>query len=236
MFPEALTSSLLFGIGLTIIIYSLAEILIERFNLKILPPIALACPLIILILLYVPNLDYKSYAQGAQFINFLLGPATIALAVPLYRNWHIVEKYALPLAGGVLFSTLLSIIIIFFIGSSLGLSDKMLISTIPKSVTTPIAIEISRPLGGIPAITTAAVVLSGTLGATFNHTLLKLCGIENDIAIGIAIGASSHGVGTSACAGLSTVQLALGGVTMGLCGIAASILVPLLLPLIKTLG
>lgn len=235
MFPATLTSSLLFGIGLTVIVFCFCELVINRFNLRILPPIVFACPLTILLLLYIPGASYEVYEKGAQFISFLLGPATIALALPLHRNWHIVERYALPLAGGVLFSTVLSIIIIFFLGSWLGLSEKMLLSTIPKSVTTPIAIEISKPLGGLPAITTAAVVLSGTLGATFNHMILKLVGIKNDIAIGVAIGASSHGLGTSVCANISSVQLALGGVTMGLCGISASILTPLMLPILKSL-
>lgn len=235
MFPEILTSSLLFGLGLTVLIYCFAELLITRLNLRILPPIALACPVILLILFYVPGASYESYEKGAQFINFMLGPATIALAVPLHRNWRIVERYALPLAGGVIFSTVVSIVGIYFLGSWLGLSEKMLLSTLPKSVTTPIAIEISKPLGGLPAITTAAVILSGIIGATFNHTIFNLIGMKDDVAMGVAIGASSHGVGTSACAGVSAIQLALGGVSMGLCGIAASILTPLLLPVLRSL-
>ena len=120
MFPEVLTSSLLFGLGLTVLIYCFAELLIARLNLRILPPIALACPVILLILLYVPGASYESYEKGAQFINFMLGPATIALAVPLHRNWRIVERYALPLAGGVIFSTVVSIVAIYFLGSWLG--------------------------------------------------------------------------------------------------------------------
>ena len=235
MFPEILTSSLLFGLGLTVLIYCFAELLITRLNLRILPPIALACPVILLILFYVPGASYESYEKGAQFINFMLGPATIALAVPLHRNWRIVERYALPLAGGVIFSTVVSIVAIYFLGSWLGLSEKMLLSTLPKSVTTPIAIEISKPLGGLPAITTAAVILSGIIGATFNHTIFNLIGMKDDVAMGVAIGASSHGVGTSACAGVSAIQLALGGVSMGLCGIAASIITPLLLPVLRSL-
>lgn len=235
MFPEVLTSSLLFGLGLTVLIYCFAELLIARLNLRILPPIALACPVILLILFYVPGASYESYEKGAQFINFMLGPATIALAVPLHRNWRIVERYALPLAGGVIFSTVVSIVAIYFLGSWLGLSEKMLLSTLPKSVTTPIAIEISKPLGGLPAITTAAVILSGIIGATFNHTIFNLIGMKDDVAMGVAIGASSHGVGTSACAGVSAIQLALGGVSMGLCGIAASIITPLLLPVLRSL-
>ncbi|MGM9520491.1 MAG: LrgB family protein, partial [Phascolarctobacterium sp.] len=117
----------------------------------------------------------------------------------------------------------------------LGASDKVLVSLIPKSVTTPIAIDISKTIGGIPALTTAAVIFTGMLGATFNHKLLQLFGIKNDVAAGLAIGASSHGLGTSACASVSPVQLALGGVAIALTGIATSILAPLLLPILKSI-
>ena len=117
----------------------------------------------------------------------------------------------------------------------MGASDKVLVSLIPKSVTTPIAIDISKTIGGIPALTTAAVIFTGMLGATFNHKLLQLFGIKNDVAAGLAIGASSHGLGTSACASISPVQLALGGVAIALTGIATSILAPLLLPILKSI-
>lgn len=235
MFPEALLTSPLFGIGLTVILYSVSEIIVERFNLNIVPPFVIACPAIIGILTFAPGVTYEQYAYGAEFINFLLGPATIALALPLYRNRQIILKKALPIGLGVTLASTVAIIAAYLCGKALGASEAVLISLIPKSVTTPIAIDISKTLGGIPALTTAAVIITGMLGATFNHKLLKLCGIDNDLACGLAIGASSHGLGTSACAAVSPIQLAIGGVAIALTGIVTSILAPLMLPLLKAI-
>ena len=235
MFPDSLLNSPLFGIGLTVILYAFSEILVDRLGLRVLPPFVPACVGIIALLTCTPGVEYKQYAAGAEFINFLLGPATIALALPLYKNRKVIAQQALPILGGVTIACLVAIVVVYFCAKGLGASEKVLLSLIPKSVTTPIAIDVSKTIGGIPALTTAAVIFTGMLGATFNHKLLKLFGIKNDIAAGLAIGASSHGLGTSACAGVSPIQLAIGGVAIALTGIATSILAPLLLPLLKNI-
>lgn len=235
MFPEALLSSALFGIGLTVILYSVSEVIVERLNLNIIPPFVIACPAIIAIIALSPGVTYEQYAYGAEFINFLLGPATIALALPLYRNRRIIMKEALPIGLGVTVASAVAIIVAYFCGKALGASEAVLISLLPKSITTPIAIDVSKTLGGIPALTTAAVIITGMLGATFNHKLLNLFGIKNDLACGLAIGASSHGLGTSACAAVSPIQLAIGGVAIALTGIVTSIMAPLLLPILKAI-
>ena len=235
MFPDSLLNSPLFGIGLTVILYAFSEILVDRLGLRVLPPFVPACVGIIALLTCTPGVEYKQYAAGAEFINFLLGPATIALALPLYKNRKVIAQQALPILGGVTIATLVAIVVVYFCAKGLSASEKVLLSLIPKSVTTPSAIDVSKTIGGIPALTTAAVIFTGMLGATFNHKLLKLFGIKNDIAAGLAIGASSHGLGTSACAGVSPVQLAIGGVAIALTGIATSILAPLLLPLLKNI-
>lgn len=234
MFPETLLNSPLFGIGLTVIVYCFCEIVVSRLKLSIVPPFVLACPIIILLILYTPDIKYEQYASGAEFINFILGPATIALALPLIRNKHVIQQHAAVIIGGITIATVTAIVSIFFAATFLGASDKVLISLIPKSVTTPIAIEVSNTIGGIPPLTAAAVIFTGMLGATFNHKILKLLGIKNDLAAGLAIGASSHGLGTSVCASVSTVQLAIGGVAIALTGIATSILAPIMLPILKS--
>lgn len=235
MFPEVITGSLLFGVGLTVIAYAACELLCERLSLTLLPPFVPACALIIALLCGVDGLSYESYQKGADFINFLLGPATIALALPLYRQRRVVQENLRPIACGILLATVVAVCCLYFCGRLLGTSEPVLLSLLPKSVTTPIAIEVSKTLGGIPALTTACVIMTGTLGATFNHRLLRLCGITNDIAAGLAIGASSHGLGVSACANVSSVQLALGSVAIALTGVATSILAPLLLPLLQSI-
>lgn len=235
MFPATLLDSPLFGIGLTIIAYSISEVIVERLSLRIVPPIVIACPFIIGLLTLAPDIKYEQYEGGARFINFLLGPATIALALPLYRNRAIIMEKAAALLGGVTLATLVSVCAIYFCGKSMGASEQVLLSLLPKSVTTPIAIEVSQTIGGIPPLTTAAVIFTGMFGATINHKVLSLLGIKNDLAAGLSIGASSHAIGTSACASVSPVQLAIGGVAIALTGLATSILVPLLLPILKSI-
>ena len=229
-FPEALLNSPMFGIGLTIIVYVFCELIVNRFELNIIPPFVLACPII-----QSPHITYEQYAAGANFINFLLGPATVALALPLHRNRQTLKNNLAVIVSGVVVATVIGIVSIFVCGKLFGASEQVLLSLIPKSVTTPIAMDISSVIGGIPSLTAACVIFTGMFGSTFNHKILSWLGFKNDIAIGLAIGASSHGLGTSACVNKSALQLAIGGVAIGLTGIATSILAPLLLPLLTNL-
>jgi len=223
-FPEALLNSPMFGIGLTIIVYVFCELIVNRFELNIIPPFVLACPIIMGIIYFQsPHITYEQYA------------ATVALALPLYRNRQTLKNNLAVIVSGVVVATVIGIVSIFVCGKLFGASEQVLLSLIPKSVTTPIAMDISSVIGGIPSLTAACVIFTGMFGSTFNHKILSWLGFKNDIAIGLAIGASSHGLGTSACVNKSALQLAIGGVAIGLTGIATSILAPLLLPLLTNL-
>ena len=236
LLPEAFIQSPLFGIALTVVVYVLCELIVDKFELNIVPPFVLACPMIILFIYFQePYITYDDYENGAGFINFLLGPATVALALPLYNNRHIIKDNLLVIASGIIVATVTGIVSIFVCGKIFGASDQVLLSMIPKSVTTPIAMDISSAIGGIPALTAACVIFTGMLGATINHKLLEALKIKNNIAIGLSIGASSHGLGTSVCASKSALQLAIGGASIGLTGIATSLLAPVLLPVLDSL-
>lgn len=236
LLPEAFIQSPLFGIALTVVVYVLCELIVDKFELNILPPFVLACPMIILfIYLQEPYITYDDYENGAGFINFLLGPATVALALPLYNNRHIIKDNLFVIASGIIVATVTGIVSIFVCGKIFGASDQVLLSMIPKSVTTPIAMDISSAIGGIPALTAACVIFTGMFGATINHKLLEALKVKNNIAIGLSIGASSHGLGTSVCAGKNALQLAIGGASIGLTGIATSLLAPVLLPVLDSL-
>lgn len=236
LLPEAFIQSPLFGIALTVVVYVLCELIVDKFELNIVPPFVLACPMIILfIYLQEPYITYDDYENGAGFINFLLGPATVALALPLYNNRHIIKDNLFVIASGIIVATVTGIVSIFVCGKIFGASDQVLLSMIPKSVTTPIAMDISSAIGGIPALTAACVIFTGMFGATINHKLLEALKIKNNIAIGLSIGASSHGLGTSVCASKSALQLAIGGASIGLTGIATSLLAPVLLPILDSL-
>ena len=236
LLPEAFIQSPLFGIALTVVAYVLCELIVDKFELNIVPPFVLACPMIILfIYLQEPYITYDDYENGAGFINFLLGPATVALALPLYNNRHIIKDNLFVIASGIIVATVTGIVSIFVCGKIFGASDQVLLSMIPKSVTTPIAMDISSAIGGIPALTAACVIFTGMFGATINHKLLEALKVKNNIAIGLSIGASSHGLGTSVCASKNALQLAIGGASIGLTGIATSLLAPVLLPVLDSL-
>ena len=239
LLPEAFIQSPLFGIALTVVVYVLCELIVDKFELNIVPPFVLACPMIILfIYLQEPYITYDDYENGAGFINFLLGPATVALALPLYNNRHIIKDNLFVIASGIIVATVTGIVSIFVCGKIFGASDQVLLSMIPKSVTTPIAMDISSAIGGIPALTAACVIFTGMFGATINHKLLEALKVKNNIAIGLSIGASSHGLGTSVCASKNALQLAIvaiGGASIGLTGIATSLLAPVLLPVLDSL-
>lgn len=236
LLPEAFIQSPLFGISLTVVVYVLCELIVDKFELNIVPPFVLACPMIILFIYFQePYITYDDYENGAGFINFLLGPATVALALPLYNNRHIIKDNLFVIASGIIVATVTGIVSIFVCGKIFGASDQVLLSMIPKSVTTPIAMDISSAIGGIPALTAACVIFTGMFGATINHKLLEALKIKNNIAIGLSIGASSHGLGTSVCASKSALQLAIGGASIGLTGIATSLLAPVLLPVLDSL-
>lgn len=236
LLPEAFIQSPLFGIALTVVVYVLCELIVDKFELNIVPPFVLACPMIILfIYLQEPYITYDDYENGAGFINFLLGPATVALALPLYNNSRIIKDNLFVIASGIIVATVTGIVSIFVCGKIFGASDQVLLSMIPKSVTTPIAMDISSAIGGIPALTAACVIFTGMFGATINHKLLEALKIKNNIAIGLSIGASSHGLGTSVCASKNALQLAIGGASIGLTGIATSLLAPVLLPVLDSL-
>ncbi len=236
LLPEAFIQSPLFGIALTVVVYVLCELIVDKFELNIVPPFVLACPMIILFIYFQePYITYDDYENGAGFINFLLGPATVALALPLYNNRHIIKDNLFVIASGIIVATVTGIVSIFVCGKIFGASDQVLLSMIPKSVTTPIAMDISSAIGGIPALTAACVIFTGMFGATINHKLLEALKVKNNIAIGLSIGASSHGLGTSVCAGKNALQLAIGGASIGLTGIATSLLAPVLLPVLDSL-
>ena len=236
LLPEAFIQSPLFGIALTVVVYVLCELIVDKFELNIVPPFVLACPIIILFIYFQePYITYDDYENGAGFINFLLGPATVALALPLYNNRHIIKDNLFVIASGIIVATVTGIVSIFVCGKIFGASDQVLLSMIPKSVTTPIAMDISSAIGGIPALTAACVIFTGMFGATINHKLLEALKVKNNIAIGLSIGASSHGLGTSVCASKNALQLAIGGASIGLTGIATSLLAPVLLPVLDSL-
>lgn len=187
--------------------------------------------LVMLVFLHLTGTDYATYFEGAQFVHFLLGPATVALAVPLYRQVQQVRESLLAITVALVCGSLTAIVTAVGIAWLLGGSEQVLYSMAPKSVTTPVAMGISEQLGGLPSLTAAAVIITGILGAMVGSGLLRLIGVTSSQAQGVAIGVASHGIGTARALQINEVTGAFSGLAMGLNALATAMLIPLLMKL-----
>jgi predicted murein hydrolase (TIGR00659 family) len=178
--------------------------------------------------LLAAGVDYRDYFQGAQFVHFLLGPATVALAVPLHRQWRTVRRSAaaavLAVVGGVLFAAAAGV----GIALALRAAPEVTASLAPRSVTTPVAMGIAERIGGLPSLTAAVVILSGIVGAALGPAVLDLARVRDWRARGLAIGTASHGIGTARALSVDATAGAFSGLAMGLNAIATALLLPLL--------
>lgn len=180
-------------------------------------------------LLWLTATPYATYFEGAQFVHFLLGPATVALALPLWEARGHIRRAALPVLAGVLAASVTGTASALLIGKFGGLSAATLISLAPKSATAPVALGISDGLGGSPTLTAVLVILTGITGAIIATPLLNLMRLRDWRARGLAVGAASHGIGTARALQLHPVAGAFAGLGMGLNAVGAAVLVPVIL-------
>lgn len=193
-------------------------------------PVLIAMSLIIA-LLVATGTPYPTYFAGAQLVHFLLGPATVALAIPLYRQIQHVRRSLVGILAAVVVGSLTAIASAVGIAWLLGASEKTLISLAPKSATAPVAMAIAEQVGGLPTLTAPVVILAGITGAMTATTLLRLLRIKDWQAGGLAIGLASHGIGTARAFQVNELAGAFSGLAMGLNALATAILVPLLIRL-----
>ncbi|WP_166267679.1 LrgB family protein [Marinobacter caseinilyticus] len=227
-----LSASPLLGLAMTLVVYSLAYRLYIRANSNpLLNPVVTSVAVLIGILL-ATNTTYDVYFDGAQFVHFLLGPATVALAVPLYQQFAKLKQVWLPvtvaLMAGVLVGTFSSITIAKLLGASL----ETQLSLAPKSVTAPVAMGISEQIGGLHSLTAALVVVTGIIGAVIGTKLFDLMGVKDDSVKGIAMGLTAHGIGTARAFQVSDQMGAFSGLAMALSAFTYAIVLPWLLGLI----
>jgi predicted murein hydrolase (TIGR00659 family) len=188
--------------------------------------------LIIIVLLKATGTSYETYFAGAQFVHFLLGPATVALAVPLYRNIDKVRAAAFPLAAALLVGSVVAIVSAVEIARLMGAPHQIAASLAPKSVTAPIAMALSEQVGGIPFLSAALVMATGIFGAMILSPLMRLLRISDPAAIGAAAGLASHGVGTARAFQIDSTAGAFAGIAMGLNGALTSLILPILAPML----
>lgn len=211
-------STPLFGIVLSIAAYAVGVYVHKKTGCAAANPLLLAVIQIILVL-SVFQIPLSTFQQGGDFIALFLAPATAALALPIYNQIRLLKKNLLPVLIGSAAGSVVSMGSIYLLCRIFNLDHAMTASLLPKSVTTPIAIEVSAQLGGIPSITVAAVVFTGILGAVLSPLFIKIFRVHSPVAAGIAIGASSHAVGTSKAIELGEIQGAMSGIAIATSGV-----------------
>ena len=208
----------LFGLTLSLLAFGTGVFLNRVLKSPIVNPLLVGISLVILFL-SLTGIPLEDYEAGGDIISLFLAPATTVLAYSIYRQIALLKRYFLPVCLGCLAGTCVSVGSVVGLCRLFGLEEKLTATMIPKSVTTPIAMEVSRSLGGMPSVTVAAVVVTGILGAVLSPFLIKLFRIRSPIAAGVGIGTSSHAMGTSKAVELGEIQGAMSGISIGVSGI-----------------
>ncbi|MCB1582142.1 MAG: LrgB family protein [Marinicella sp.] len=221
------------GVGLTFLVFWLANKLYQKCQFHpLLHPVLTSIIVIIAVLLFI-QVDYATYFNGGQLIHFFLGPATVALAWPLYQHFEAIKKIGWSVLSAVLLGILTGATAAVYLAQWLGASTLTQLSLAPKSVTTPVAIAVVEKIGGNSALTAGFVIITGILGAMFGPAIFKLLSIEDDRVKGIAMGVSAHGVGTAKAWQLNHTMGAFSGLAMAMAALMIAFVLP---PWLQLLG
>ena len=226
-----LSTAPLFWLTVTLLAWLAADALAKASGRHPTVNAVLIAAVIVGALLVLSGTDYRTYFDGAQFIHFLLGPATVALGIPLYRNRALVLRNFVPMAAALAAGAVVSIASAVGIAAALGAPRAVLASLAPKSVTTPVAMAVSERLGGQPSLTAALVILTGILGAVMVTPLMNAMGMKDFAARGFAAGLAAHGIGTARAFTVDTVAGTFAGIALGLNALVTAVLAPILLGL-----
>lgn len=227
-FFNELLSTPLFGVIISLIAFQIGTLFYKKTRSSIFNPLLVSIVLVILFLMYF-RIDFETYNVGGDYISFFLGPATVVLAVPLYKKIQLLKKNAFPIIAGISAGCIAGISSILIFSSLFGLDSVITSSLVPKSVTTPIGMEISKQIGGLPAITVAAIAATGIMGAVLGPFICRCFRIKDSVATGIAIGTASHALGTTRAIELGETEGAMSGLAIGITGLITVFLAPLLL-------
>ena len=228
---NAFLDSPIFAIALTIGVYWIAQACQRRTRIVLLNPILMAM-IVIIAILTLCNVSYASYHSGGQYLEFLLKPAIVALGVPLYQQLEKIRQQVWPIIVSQAVACVTGVVSVVLVAQWLGGSVPVILSLSPKSATTPIAIEVSRMVGGIPALSAIIVILTGIFGAAFGLAILRCLGIRRPIAQGLALGAAAHAVGTAQAMTRSRRLGAYASIGLIVNGTLTGVLTPYLLQLL----
>lgn len=215
---EALTQSVFFGAALTLLCYEVGLWIKKKTKRSIANPVLVAVLIIITILL-LSGIDYETYNEGASYFSILLTPATVSLAIPLYRQLELLKRYPKAIFGGIAAGVLTAMISIFLMSLAFGLNHQQYVTLLPKSITTAIGMGVSEKMGGIVTITVVAISITGLSGTIGAEIICKLFKIQHPIAKGLAVGTASHALGTTKAMEWGEIEGAMSSLSIVVAGI-----------------
>lgn len=220
---EFFQSSMFAGVALSLISYLIGMLLKKKFKLGIFNPLLIAIIVSIIVLL-IGKVDYKVYNQGAKYLSWLLTPATVCLAIPLYEQWSLLKKNFKAVLLGLVAGVVTSLGTVYVLSLIMGLSHKDYVTLLPKSITTAIGMGVSEELGGYVTITVAVIVVTGVLGNMAGTLVCKIFRITEPISKGLAFGSASHAIGTAKAIEIGEVEGAMSSLAIAVSGILTVVL------------
>lgn len=220
---EFFQSSMFAGVALSLISYLIGMLLKKKFKLGIFNPLLIAIVVSIIVLL-IGKVDYTVYNQGAKYLSWLLTPATVCLAIPLYEQWSLLKKNFKAVLLGLIAGVVTSLGTVYVLSLIMGLSHKDYVTLLPKSITTAIGMGVSEELGGYVTITVAVIVVTGVLGNMAGGLVCKIFRITEPISKGLAFGSASHAIGTAKAIEIGEVEGAMSSLAIAVSGILTVVL------------
>ena len=220
---QFMSNSLFFGAAISLIAYEAGLLLKRKFKMAIFNPLLIAIIAVIAVLCLL-HIDYDTYNQSGQYISYLLTPATVCLAVPLYQQMELLKKNLKAVIIGIVSGVLASMVSVLIFAKLFGLSHSEYVTLLPKSITTAIGMGVSEELGGYVTITVAVIVVTGVIGNILGEFICKLFRITEPISKGLALGSSSHAIGTAKAIEMGEVEGAMSSLAIAVTGILTVVL------------
>lgn len=225
---EQILNTQLFGLVTILAFYNIGLFIQKKAKKPIFNGL-LICIILIILFLKITNIPYENFKIGADIMNFMLGPVTVVLAVPLYRQFDLFKKHFKEILIGIVVGVVTSFIIITIIGKLTLTNNEIVYSILPKSITTPMGISLVNALGGVESITVVCIIATGIFGNILGDLVLKIGKITHPVSKGIALGTAAHAMGTSKALEMGEVEGAMSSLSIGICGVLTVMLVPILM-------
>lgn len=215
---ELLCNSTFFGVMVSILAYEFGGLLKKKFKLAVFNPLLVAIAAVMVILV-VFRIDYDDYNEGAQLLGYLLTPATVCLAIPLYEQLELLKNNVKAILAGIVSGVLTSLISVFLMALVFGFNHEQYVTLLPKSITTAIGMGVSEELGGVVTVTVAVIIVTGILGNVIGEQVCRLLRIDEPIARGVALGSAAHAIGTAKAMEMGEVEGAMSSLSIAVAGL-----------------